>query len=161
MLRQVELERDVADITRIYGWYVTNTTVTFEVDPLSESQMAERIRSIASEFPCFVWEEGGKVVGYCYAHRWKNFAAYDVTVETTVYLDPDIKGRGIGRKLMEGLIEECRNRGIVSMIACITAENEESCRFHERLGFKKVSDFKGVGKKFGRLLDVIDYQYII
>lgn len=161
MIRRVDLERDIADITCIYGWYVSNTTVTFEVDPLSESQMAERIKKISSEFPCFVWEEDGKVAGYCYVHRWKSFAAYDVTVETTVYLDRVVKGRGIGRKLMERLIEECRNRGIVSMIACITAENEESCRFHERLGFKKVSDFKRVGKKFGRLLNVIDYQYII
>ncbi len=161
MIRRVDLERDIADITRIYGWYVSNTTVTFEVVPLSETAMKERVDGIASAFPCFVWEENGQVAGYCYAHRWKSFPAYDVTLETTIYLDPEVKGMGIGFKLMKHLIEECRHQGFVSLIACITAENEESCRFHEKLGFEKVSRFRRVGKKFGRLLDVVDYQYII
>lgn len=161
MIRPVDLSKDVADITRIYEWYVRNTTVTFEMNPLSEDEMSDRIRSISSAYPYFVWEEDGRVSGYCYVHLWKSFPAYNITLETTIYLDPEVKGRGIGSKLMDKLIDECRRRGFVSLIACITAENEESCRFHEKLGFVKVSDFKKVGRKFNRLLDVVDYQLLL
>ena len=69
-----------------------------------------------------------------------------------------MEGHGIGQVLMDHLIKECRERGYMSLIACITAENEGSRRFHERLGFSQVSDFKRVGYKFGRYLDVTDYQ---
>ncbi|MDE6096917.1 MAG: GNAT family N-acetyltransferase [Muribaculaceae bacterium] len=158
MVRYVDPERDVEDIARIYGWYVRNTTVTFEFEPLTTEEMLERIRSIASAYPYYVWDECGRVTGYCYAHAWKSFPAYAVTVESTVYVSPEVKGRGIGRMLMERLTEECAARGFVSMIACVTSENEESCRFHERLGFEKVSSFRKVGNKFNRLLDVVDYQ---
>lgn len=157
-IRRVDPTRDAKEITEIYSWYVKNTTSTFELIPLSEEEMRQRIEDIASCFPYYVWEEGGDILGYCYAHKWKGFRAYDITLETTIYLRPGAKGRGIGRQLMKRLMGECRDMGIVSLIACITAENEESCRFHESLGFLPVSRFRGVGKKFGRLLDVTDYQ---
>ena len=157
-IRYVNPSSDVMDITEIYSWYVENTTATFELIPLSSNKMLERIKNIADRFPYFVWEEGGEILGYCYAHTWKSFPAYDITVETTVYLRPEVKGRGIGKKLMTRLIEECRQRGFENLIACITSENEESCLFHEYLGFHPVSHFHKVGRKFGRLLDVTDYE---
>lgn len=161
IIRKVIASTDAGEIADIYRWYVENSTATFEVQPLSESQMRKRIEEIASRYPCFVWEEEGRILGYCYAHRWKNYAAYDITLETTIYLAPGITGQGIGRELMRTLIDECRERGVGSLIACITAENEGSCRFHESLGFGQVSDFRKVGMKFGRLLDVRDYQLIL
>ena len=102
-----------------------------------------------------------EVVGYCYAHAWKEKAAYKYTLETTVYLSPGYKGKGIGRQLMERLIEECRVGGYHALIACITEGNEASCSLHEKLGFRKVSHFEKVGLKFGRWLDVVDYELII
>lgn len=158
VIRTVDPDKDVADIARIYRGYVENSVATFELDPLSESGMLSRIRGVVPDYPYFVWEEEGKVAGYCYAHPWKSYPAYRVTLETTVYIDPEAKGKGGGTRLMRRLIEECRRRGFISLIACITAENEESCRFHEKLGFEKVSSFRKVGKKFNRLLDVVDYQ---
>ena len=160
-IRKVDPARDAREITEIYRWYVENTTATFELVPLSEEEMLLRIEDIASGFPYYVWEEGGNILGYCYAHRWKSFPAYDITLETTIYLRPEAKGRGIGHLLMKRLIDECRVAGYISLIACITAENTESCRFHESLGFLPVSRFRNVGKKFGRLLDVADYQKVI
>ena len=106
-------------------------------------------------------ENNGKLIGYCYAHPWKERAAYCKTLETTIYLASEAKGKGLGTRLMDRLIDECRNRGYHVLIACITAENEESCQFHERLGFKKVSHFEQVGQKFGRWLDVADYELIL
>ena len=157
-VREVRGREDAEQLTAIYDWYVEHSTATFESRPLTNGEMQERMMEIAARFPFFVYEEEGEILGYCYGHRWKGYQAYDITLETTIYLRLDAKGKGIGRKLMERLIEESGRRRFVSLIACITAENEESCRFHESLGFEKVSFFRNVGKKFGRLLDVVDYQ---
>ena len=88
-------------------------------------------------------------------------AAYRYTLETTVYLSPDYLGRGIGKRLMRELIEACRRNGYRALIACITAGNEASIALHTGLGFKQVSHFEQVGRKFGRWLDVVDYELLL
>lgn len=160
MIRHVRLS-DAKAIANIYNIYVEESVISFEVEPLTEAAMRERIDAIASEFPYLVWEEQGTILGYCYAHPWKERAAYGRTLETTIYLAPDAKGSGIGTKLMRRLIDECRSVGYRALIACITADNEESVCFHQRLGFQKVSHFKSVGMKFGRWLDVVDYELLL
>lgn len=158
MIRTVT-ENDAAAITDIYNYYVCETTVSFETAPLSVGEMLRRIRTISAEFPYFVAEEEGRVVGYSYAHLWKEREAYRHTWEVTIYLDKDCKGRGIGSLLMSRLIDACRAREDCSqLIACITAENAASIAFHSRMGFEKVSHFKRVGYKFGRWLDVVDME---
>lgn len=157
MIRKVRIQ-DAADIVAIYNRYIVDTTVTFETEPLSVDEMQKRITTIASSFPYFVYEFEGRVVGYAYVHLWKERAAYSRTLETTIYLDPDIRHSGIGTKLMHHVIDECRCLDYKVLIACITAENGESLEFHKRLGFVQVSHFHNVGEKFGRLLDVIDME---
>lgn len=160
MIREVRPD-DAAQIAGIYNRYILETTISFETQPLSAEDMRKRIEEISSYFPYLVAENNGKLIGYCYAHPWKERAAYCKTLETTIYLASEAKGKGLGARLMTQLIKECRNRGYHALIACITAENEESCQFHERLGFKKVSHFEQVGQKFGRWLDVADYELIL
>lgn len=160
MIRKVRTN-DVAAITTIYNGYIQNSTATFETEPITEEEMKQRIESISPHFPYLVDEENGVITGYCYAHPWKARTAYQYTLETTVYLAPEFIGKGIGRLLMERLIEESRSSGFRALIACITAENESSCSFHERLGFEKVSHFVKVGEKFGRWLDVVDYELLL
>ena len=160
MIREVRPD-DAAQIAGIYNHYILETTISFETQPLSAEDMRKRIEEISSYFPYLVAENNGKLIGYCYAHPWKERAAYCKTLETTIYLASEAKGKGLGTRLMDRLIDECRNRGYHVLIACITAENEESCRFHERLGFKKVSHFEQVGQKFGRWLDVADYELML
>lgn len=160
MIREVK-ESDCADIAKIYNGYVAGSTATFEITAVSENEMRHRIADISSEYPYFVSELDGAVAGYCYAHRWKEREAYSKTLETTVYVSSEYIGKGVGKKLMERLIEECRKRGFKALIACITAENENSRTFHLRLGFKQVSMFENVGMKFGRELDVTDYELLL
>jgi len=161
MIRPVKLQDAVA-ISRIYNHYVEKTTVSFETEPLTEFGMARRIASIASHYPYFVHEDcDGGITGYCYVHQWKERAAYDGAVETTIYLKAGSEACGIGTMLMERLIDECRARGYRVLIACVTAENAASVAFHKKLGFEQVSHFKNVGCKFGRLLDVVDLQYTL
>ena len=160
MIRRVELQ-DAKAITTIYNEYVRHSVATFETEPLHEEEMRSRIAAIAARFPYFVYEEEGEIVGYCYAHPWKEKAAYAHTLETTVYLSPGQVGRGIGKLLMKRLIEECRRDGYHALVACITEANEASNALHLGLGFKQVSHFEKVGLKFGRWLDVMDYELLL
>ena len=157
MIRPVCAE-DAEEIAAIYNYYVRETTISFETEELSLEQMRARVVDFAAACPYLVWEEAGRVLGYAYAHPWKERAAYAHTWEVTIYLHPEARGRGIGRELMAQLIPACRQAGCEVLIACITHGNETSCAFHQRLGFRQVSHFSGVGRKFGELLDVVDYQ---
>ena len=147
---------DAAALAAIYNYYVRETVISFETEPLGEGQMRERIVQTASEFPYLVCEQDGRVVGYACAHRWKERAAYSQTWESSIYLHHEWRARGVGRALMEALVPLCRAAGCRALIACITAENQASVAFHESLGFRQVSLFPAVGCKFGRLLDVVD-----
>ena len=160
MIRPV-LVSDAQAIADIYSYFVMHTTVSFETEAPDAEEMEHRIRSISASCPYLVAEEDGKVVGYCYVHPWKERAAYSHTYETTIYLSPTVCHKGIGTQLMQRLIEECRTRGFHSLIACITAENRASILMHKKLGFHQVSDFKEVGRKFGRWLDVVDMEFIL
>ena len=95
MIRDVK-PQDATAITKIYNEYITNSIISFETEPLTEEDMLSRIVQISSKYPYFVYETDGIVVGYCYAHAWKERAAYRYTAETTVYLSPAYTGRGIG-----------------------------------------------------------------
>lgn len=157
MIRSVQAE-DAPAIAAIYADYVLHTTISFELTPPTVQQMKERICTLSAAFPYLVWEENGSIYGYCYAHAWKERAAYAHTWETTVYLAPHAKRRGIGTALMQRLIAESRAAGAHALIACITDTNAPSRAFHEKLGFRKVSHFPQVGYKFGNWLDVTDYE---
>lgn len=153
---------DAAEIAEIYNDYIVNTTVSFEIEALDEEQMARRIAGLSASHPYFVAQDkAGHVVGFCYAHPWKERAAYSATWETTIYLRRNACGTGLGRRLMEVLTDACLRRGAHALIACITADNSNSLDFHRKIGFNEVSRFKEVGRKFNRWLDVVDMELIL
>lgn len=159
LIRSLQPE-DIPAIANIYNHYITTTTITFEEQEVTAEQMSQRA-AISEKYPYLVAISGNKLIGYAYAHLWKEKSAYSTTLETTVYLSPASLHSGAGTALMQELIKQCKQKGIHSLIACITADNELSCKFHEKLGFTQVSRFNEVGRKFGKLLDIIDYQIII
>ena len=160
IIRPVELS-DSNAITEIYNHYILNSVASFETEALSIEMMRNRISEISVNFPYFVCEIDGDIAGYCYAHPWKERAAYRFTLETTVYISPQHLHEGIGRILMEGLINSCTERGFHALIACITGNNEASIALHKKIGFKKVSHFEKVGYKHNQILDVVDYQLLL
>ena len=160
IIRPVELS-DSNAITEIYNHYILNSVASFETEALSIEMMRNRIYEISADFPYFVCEIDGHIAGYCYAHPWKERAAYRFTLETTVYISPQHRHEGIGKILMEKLINSCTERGFHALIACITGNNKASIALHERLGFKKVSHFEKVGYKHNQILDVVDYQLLL
>lgn len=159
---------DAAAIADIYNHYVSHTDISFETQPLSVSAMRERIETLCSdarlhlcsgEPPYYVYFSHGVVAGYCYAHAWKERVAYGRTLETTVYVSPTQLHQGIGTALMQRLIDHIKSLDTYhALIACITSSNTASCRMHEKLGFRRVSNFANVGFKFGRYIDVTDYE---
>lgn len=159
-IRPVTME-DAGAIVDIYNYFITETTVSFEMRPLSVEEMAVRIRDISASFPYFVYEEDGRVLGYCYAHPWKERAAYSKTLETTVYLHKDATHRGIGSLMVRRLVDLCRAQGYHALIACITEENVASIRMHGKVGFCTVAEYRQVGRKFGKWLGVVDMELLL
>ncbi len=159
-IREVRLD-DAPAIAHIYNRYVLETTVSFEFEALSVEEMRQRIAEISADHPYFVYECDGQVCGYCCAHLWRERKGYRHTMETTLYVADEYHHKGIGAQLLTRLVEACRAKGYRALIACITGENEASIAFHSRFGFKQVSLFRQVGRKFDRWLDVVDMELLL
>lgn len=146
--------RDAGPVCAIYNHYVEHTPVTFEETPIGADEMARRIAEVTSRFPWLVWEQDNTVVGYAYATSWKPRSAYRYSVETTIYLDPDAKGKGIGTLLYRSLVDRLRSAGIHCAVGGIAQPNPASVALHEKLGFVNIGQFREIGLKFGRWIDV-------
>lgn len=160
MLRKAT-SSDCEEISKIYNNYVLNSDATFETSALSVEEIRARFEKISEKFPYYVYEEGGEVLGFCYAHFWKERAAYCHSWELAIYVASGHTTQGIGKKMLSKLIEESRVLGCHALIACITKTNTASIALHEKFGFKKVSDFVQVGKKFGKFIDVVDMELLL
>ena len=152
---------DAPAIAQIYNTYVLHSTATFETVAIDPNTMRKRIQAIFPAFPYLVYEADGRLLGYAYAHMWKERAAYAHTWESTVYVSPDHLKRGIGSTLMKELILQCRARACQALIACITGNNTPSVLLHQKLGYRQVSCFKQVGNKLGQTLDVVDLELLL
>jgi L-amino acid N-acyltransferase YncA len=160
MIRAVEM-KDIQEICSIYNYYIANTTVTFEEEPISAEEMKKRILEVTPSYPWLVYEDHEAVIGYAYASRWKPRAAYRQSVELSIYLSKDHLGNGIGKKLYETLLGELRKTDVHAVIGGMSLPNEQSERLHESLGFKKIAEFKEVGYKFHKWIDVGYWEFII
>jgi L-amino acid N-acyltransferase YncA len=107
---------DAAQICDIYNHYVLTTSITFEEQPVSSAEMAERIAETLQSLPCLVWEQGEGLQGFCYASKWKGRCAYRHSVESTVSYAPDSIGKGIGSLLYRALLDELRQRKLHTVI---------------------------------------------
>ncbi|SEG10373.1 GNAT family N-acetyltransferase [Parabacteroides chinchillae] len=152
---------DAQQISRIYNYYILNTAITFETEPVDVAEMEKRIEGIVTKgYPYFVYEADGKVVGYCYLNQWKARKAYSKSAELSVYIDKDYRRQGIGKALLRHVLDNVDPDEIHTVMACITLPNESSVKIHEAFGFRKVSHYKEVGFKFGQWQDVGDWQLI-
>ncbi len=151
---------DVADaeaLLRIYAPY-TQGTASFEEGPPSLEEFAARVREISAVYPYIVCEEDGQIVGYAYAHLYKERAAYRWNVETTVYVRQGMQRRGVGRALMTRLLTLLARQGVRMAYSCITLPNPGSVGLHAALGFAQAGVLRDAGWKNGEWRDVVWMQ---
>jgi phosphinothricin acetyltransferase len=150
---------DAEAIAAIYNPYVLNSTISFEEEPVTPTEMARRISEVLdASLPWLVFEQDGKVIGYAYAGKWKNRTAYRFAVESSVYLDQNFVGKGIGKELYKALIEKLKECGIHTVIGGVALPNPASIALHESLGFTKVAEFHEVGFKLNKWINVGYWQ---
>jgi L-amino acid N-acyltransferase YncA len=151
---------DIAAITRIYAHAVEHGTASFELEPPDEAEITRRYHALRNgRFPYIVAEIDGAVAGYAYAGPYRARPAYRFTIEDSIYIDPAMHRRGVGRTLLERLLMESEKEGFRQMIAVIGDSNQApSIELHKALGFRMVGTFEAVGYKFGRWLDSVLMQ---
>ena len=152
------VEADAVAICAIYNPYVQNTVITFEQKQIPKKEMAKRIDEYIAQYPWLVADVDGKVVAYAYATRWRARAAYDQTLESTIYVDKDYTGRGIAKPLYLELLRQLKALKVHAVVGCIALPNDASVALHEKCGFVKVAHFPQVGRKFERWVDVGFWQ---
>jgi L-amino acid N-acyltransferase YncA len=151
---------DLPAITALYAAEVRDHVATYEYDEPDQAEMARRWQAIVAQgYPYLVAESDGAFAGYAYASGYRTREGYRWTVEDTVYVHPDHTGRGVGRALLQRLIDDCTALGLRQMIAVVgDVTNVASIALHERLGFRTVGVFQGLGRKHGRWLDTVQMQ---
>ncbi|WP_203257307.1 GNAT family N-acetyltransferase [Hyunsoonleella ulvae] len=149
---------DTPALLDIYNHYVSNTVVTFDIEPLSFTTFEAKVNRINAEYPFFVFEDNQGILGFVYASRFRPKPAYNFTVESTVYVKQDAHGKGIGSRLYEALLTALKQTDTHTVIGALTIPNEASVKLHEKFGFKEVALLKEVGLKFGKWHDVGMYQ---
>ncbi len=167
MIRSAVIE-DTAAILSIFSYYIKNTAIAFEYAVPDIEAFRERVVRILSKYPYLVACRNGKIVGYAYARAFVGREAYKHSAELTIYLSPEEKGHGTGRKLYEALEMALSAMGVINLYACIGDPIEEdeylthdSERFHEHLGFRKVGTFHKCGRKFDRWYNMIWMEKMI
>lgn len=158
---------DAAAIATIYNHYIRDTVITFEVAELEADELASRVAKVqGAGLPWLVATAGDRVLGYAYAGLFRERAAYAHTVETSVYLDADERGRGVGTLLFAELFARLKgldaaaspHAPIHAIVGGIALPNEASVALHEAWGMRKVAQFEEVGLKFDRWVDVGYWQ---
>lgn len=155
------VEADLIAITAIYADSVSHGTASYELEPPDLAEMTRRWRTLTERgFPYFAAERNGTVLGYAYAGPYRERRAYRFTVENAVYVAAGTRRGGIGRALMERLIETCEGMGFRQMIAVIGdgTNHAASVGLHAALGFRMVGVIEGTGYKFDRWLDTAMMQ---
>lgn len=150
-------DQDIAAITAIYAHHVLRGTGTFEVEPPTEEEMAQRRADVLSKgLPYLVAQDQGRVIGYAYCNWFKPRPAYRFSAEDSIYLAADTSGQGTGRALLAELAAQAERAGMRKLIAVIgDSTNAASIGVHRSAGFEHVGVLKACGWKFGKWLDVV------
>ncbi len=162
---------DAADLLKIYEYYVIDTAITFEYDVPSVEEFTQRIETVTKDFPYIVAVDSKteKILGYAYASKFHERAAYQWCVEMSIYIDKEVRRGGLGRLLYSELERRLKEMGILNLNACIGYPNGkedeyltyDSVRFHEKMGYTMVGEFHECGFKFGRWYNMVWMEKLI
>ncbi len=159
IMRRATLD-DLGAITDIYNEAIVTTVATFDTETKSLEEQKAWFAHHGEKHPVLVAEEDGVITGWASLSAYSDRCAYAETAEISLYIRKEFRGKGIGKKLTQRIIEEGKAAGLHSLLARIAAENEVSIRLAKAAGFERVGVMREVGCKFGRRLDVEILQYI-
>lgn len=150
-------DSDTAAITAIYAHHVLHGTGTFEIDPPTEADMAQRRAEVlARGLPWLVAERDGQVLGFAYANWFKPRPAYRFTAEDSIYVADAARGSGVGRALLQALVDQAQAQGLRKLVAVIgDSANAGSIGLHRALGFTDVGVLRAMGWKHGAWRDIV------
>ena len=159
---------DARELLKIYAYYVTDTAISFETEVPSEEEFKLRIEEVLKSYPFIVACKDDEILGYAYLHSFVGRKAYELSAETTIYLNPYKKKMGIGKKLYSVLEDVAKAQNITNLYSCIGYVDKEdeylnnnSVQFHEHIGFRMVGKFENCGHKFGRWYHMVWMEKII
>ena len=155
-------DNDIAAILNIYNYAILHTTAVYDYLPHTFEMRRQWFETKKQQqFPVFVAEDNNEIVGFSSIGPFRAWAAYRLTVENAIYVRYDQQGKGIGKLLMQPLIDASKALGMHTIVAGIDAENEVSLKLHRNFGFEEVAHFKQVGWKFEKWLDLKFMQLIL
>ena len=152
---------DLEAITEIYNEAIRTSTATFDTEPKTRDEQVLWFESHGATHPILVADLDGTIAGWSCVSKWSDRCAYSETVEVSFYVEQGHRGQGIGKKLMQAIIEEARRLGFHSLIAQITEGSEQSIYFCKSMGYVHAGTLKEVGRKFDHLLDVHILQKVL
>ncbi|KAF1298061.1 acyltransferase [Enterococcus sp. JM4C] len=167
---QIELATldDAEALLAIYAYYVEETAITFEYEVPTVQEFKNRMATTLERYPYLIAKKGQKIVGYAHASAFKGRAAYDYAVETTIYVDPNCKRMGLGKKLYTALEAALEQQGILNLYACIAYPavedqylTKDSVSYHERLGYRLVGEFYQCGYKYNTWYNMVWMEKMI
>ena len=155
-------ENDLQQTLDIYNEIIANSTAIFQYEAQTiEMRKAWFVEKQEKNFPVFIAEENNAIVGFSTFGQFRNWQAYQFSVENSIYVKSDCRGKGIGKLLLQPLIDSARQMGLHTIIAGIVADNEASLALHKQFGFVETAHFKEVGYKFNRWLDLKFLQLML
>lgn len=154
--------QDAAAVAAIYNHYIRTSTATFDTEEKSVEDRAAWIAAHTGAMPVLVAEDAnGEVVAWGSLSPWGTRCAYRLSAEVSVYVAPDVTGKGVGPLMTRALVAHAREHGLHALISQIVSENGPSLRMSERLGFENVGCLREVGRKFDRWLDVVFMELVL
>jgi len=157
-IRLADAGHDAEAVAAIYAPYVTDSIVSFELEPPSAAEVARRIELTMERTPWLVAAEASEVIGYAYAAAHRERAGYRWSVDVSAYVRADRHGRGIGKRLYGSLTAILREQQFVNVYAGIALPNPASVALHEAVGMRRLCVYRGVGYKAGGWHDVAWYE---
>lgn len=156
------VEDDLADVATIYNHEVVTSVATFDLEPPTSDYWRQRLTGRdPGDHLLVAVDTDDDVVGYAYSWSYRPRPAYSLTRETSIYLDPSVRGQGIGSLLYPALLEAMTASGVHTAVALVAQPNPGSAALHERCGFERVGTMRQVGFKFDRWIDVAWYQKML
>lgn len=145
----------------LYNFYIATTTATFDHGQITPEEFRQRLFIGHEKYKTYIIRLDNDTVGFCFLTQFRKKAAYDRTAEIGLYLKPEFTGKGIGDDAVTFLEKVAVIKGIRVIIASISGENTASIKLFQKMGYEKCAHYKQVGEKFGRFVDVIDYENIL